>query len=85
MPPGPDPALAHAVELVPVEVPADLLVALVAPVDDHCVGVEGPLAPGQARSPLARPVFSWQGPKVPSGFFWRGCRSAASRTFCGSR
>jgi hypothetical protein len=39
MPPS-DLRLVDAEELVPVEVPADLLVAGLTPVDDHAVGVE---------------------------------------------
>ena len=42
----PDPGLIHAEELVTVQVPADLLVIRLAPIDDHGVGVEILLASG---------------------------------------
>ena len=50
----PDPGLAHAVELVSVQVPADLLVTGVAPVDDHGVGVEALQASGAVLQAAAQ-------------------------------
>ncbi len=63
----PDPGLAHAVELVSVQVPADLLVAGVAPVDDHRVGVEALPAPGAVPQPAAQAALLVARPGRPVG------------------
>ena len=69
-PPGrPDPALADAEVLLAVVVPADLLVRGVPAVDDRRVGLVASQV-GHGRRLLPKPLPSWQGPVVPSGFFW---------------